>query len=139
MQIDVAWAALMPHNQSNSSYNDDPLSAAKRNDWIKKLRTDLRPYGKGAYIAYPDETLDDPVSEYFGDNVNRLMQIKRKYDPNNRFCHSQSLMPCKFPKAVPGILSKFWEIATLVQDLVHYSIFSVALPIKTILNYFWQD
>ena len=129
----------MPHNASNSSYNDDPLSAAKRNDWIKRMRDALEPFGKGAFIVYPDGTLDDPVSEYFGKNANRLIQIKRKYDPNNFFCHSQSLIPCKFHKSDHGLLSRFRNMAKSVEDLIHYTLFSAARPMKLIWNYFWQE
>ena len=90
----VIWKPLMPHNSSNSSYDDDPLAAEKRNQWIKEVRNGLAPYGKGAYVNYPDSTFENPLLEYFGYNLAKLIRIKEKYDPQNMFCYLQSLKPC---------------------------------------------
>ena len=93
-QIHVSWKPLMRHNHSSSSYDDDPLTADKRNVWIKSIRDALKPYGKGAYINYPDSTLENPLKEYWGENLLSLKRIHSKYDPYNLFCFNQSVKPC---------------------------------------------
>ena len=93
-QFHIIWKPLMPHNHSNSSYDDDPLTAEKRNVWIKSIRDALKPYGNGAHINYPDSTLANPLKEYWGDNLLALRRIHSKYDPFNLFCFNQSLKPC---------------------------------------------
>ncbi|WP_424530126.1 BBE domain-containing protein [Sphaerisporangium viridialbum] len=57
-------------------------------------------YSDGAYINYPDADLADPALNtsgvpwhtlYYKDNYPRLQQVKKKYDPRNRFRHSLSI------------------------------------------------
>lgn len=38
-----------------------------------------------AYINYPNLDFDNWAERYYGDNLNRLLKVKRKYDPQNRF------------------------------------------------------
>ncbi|QSE87615.1 BBE domain-containing protein (plasmid) [Rhodococcus pseudokoreensis] len=54
----------------------------------------------GSYINYPDNDLRDPQwntsgvpwhTVYFGDNYERLQQVKSKWDPRNTFRHSLSI------------------------------------------------
>ena len=54
----------------------------------------------GCYYNYPDIDLNGPDNNkenalklYFGVNLNRLKKIKKRWDPNNYFNHSQSI-PC---------------------------------------------
>ena len=48
---------------------------------------DLRRFSTGGtYVNFlTDEEGDDRIREAYGDNLNRLMELKRKYDPNNFF------------------------------------------------------
>ena len=48
--------------------------------------------GTGAYQNFPDPSLQDFASAYFGSNLDRLRQIKARYDPQNLF---------RFPQSVP--------------------------------------
>jgi FAD/FMN-containing dehydrogenase len=49
----------------------------------------------GMYINYADTQLDSPTAQrlYWGSNLARLRQIKRKYDPNEVFWNPQSITP----------------------------------------------
>jgi len=39
----------------------------------------------GSYQNFPDPALDDHAKAYWGSNLSRLSQIKKKYDPNSVF------------------------------------------------------
>lgn len=51
----------------------------------------------GCYYNYPDVDLNDIVGDegalklYFGDNLNRLIKTKKRWDPENYFNHRQSV------------------------------------------------
>lgn len=44
-----------------------------------------------SYVNYCDLDLQDFVAAYWGDNLDRLVAVKRQYDPENVFCHAQSV------------------------------------------------
>ena len=45
------------------------------------------------YQNYPDRTLQDFRQAYYGTNFARLLDLKRKYDPANRFAFEQGITP----------------------------------------------
>ncbi|UZO26682.1 uncharacterized protein OCT59_018896 [Rhizophagus irregularis] len=75
-------------------------------DWKNKAQGDkcvkeLNDFGKNfqskftsyfSYQNYIDRDLDDWQTRYYGQNFNKLVDIKTKYDPNNLF---------KFPQSIP--------------------------------------
>jgi FAD/FMN-containing dehydrogenase len=60
--------------------------------WIAHLRVALQPYVKGSYINVPDPSIAD-LHTYYGDNLARLQEVKRQYDPENVFHFEQSIPP----------------------------------------------
>lgn len=58
---------------------------------LDALRNRLLPYTVGDYIGNPDSSLKDYLHVYYGDNAERLKEIKRKYDPRNLFQFEQGL------------------------------------------------
>jgi hypothetical protein len=52
----------------------------------------MSPYVEGSYINVPDSTIND-LRTYYGDNLGRLQEVKRKYDPGNVFHFEQSISP----------------------------------------------
>jgi hypothetical protein len=60
------------------------------NDFGKKFQSKFTSYF--SYQNYIDRDLDDWQTRYYGQNFNRLVDIKTKYDPNNLF---------KFPQSIP--------------------------------------
>jgi hypothetical protein len=52
----------------------------------------MGPYVEGSYINVPDRTIND-LRTYYGDNLGRLQEVKRKYDPENVFHFEQSIPP----------------------------------------------
>jgi FAD/FMN-containing dehydrogenase len=60
--------------------------------WLSHVRELLDGRGTGrAYQNFPDPGLADPLRAYYGQNLPRLRHVKRHYDPDNFFCHKQSI------------------------------------------------
>jgi hypothetical protein len=51
-----------------------------------------RPWGTGrAYPNFPDPDLEDWPRAYHGTNLERLVRVKERYDPDNLFRFHQSV------------------------------------------------
>jgi FAD/FMN-containing dehydrogenase len=77
VQYDAYWTA--------------PEDGHKTLGWIKELRNTLQPYTRGAYVNYQDDSIKDWLRAYYEDNLERLVEIKCKYDPDNIFNFQQSI------------------------------------------------
>ncbi len=71
-----------------------PQDAESTVAWVKEMRDTLLPHAVGAYVNYADEQLDDPLRAYFAANLERLVQVKARYDPSNIFNFPQSIPTC---------------------------------------------
>ena len=47
----------------------------------------------GAYVNFMTEDEQDRVKSAYGQNYNKLVEIKKKYDPNNLLRHNQNIKP----------------------------------------------
>ncbi|KAK9708656.1 hypothetical protein K7432_009517 [Basidiobolus ranarum] len=71
-----------------------PLVDEIAHTWSKNMFNLLWPYSNGgSYQGYVSLELQNPLQSYFGNNVKRLIDIKRKYDPMNVFQNPQSIQP----------------------------------------------
>lgn len=61
---------------------------------IGHIRQLLHGHGTGrAYQNFSDPELADPLVAYYGQNLPRLRKVKHRYDPDDVFHHSQSILP----------------------------------------------
>lgn len=59
--------------------------------YVRGFRSALEPqWGDGAYVNYPDASLPDPATAYFGENAARLAEVRAQYDPNGLFSQPQA-------------------------------------------------
>lgn len=60
--------------------------------WLDEFYNAMRPFGSDrAYQNFVDPRLDDPLRAYYGENLRRLVEVKRSYDPNNIFTFPQGI------------------------------------------------
>jgi hypothetical protein len=61
--------------------------------WVQATRDSLQPFTHGVYINQLGETSDQLVRSGYGPNYARLVEIKKKYDPNNVLRLNQNIKP----------------------------------------------
>lgn len=82
------YPLFMIHYQSYWEKDED---ADMNIRWIESFRNSMLPYTMGAYCNYSDSLILDWPQAYFGINLQRLISIKKRYDPENLFCFEQSI------------------------------------------------
>lgn len=72
----------------------DPANADKLTRWAKGYQEALHPYSSGgAYINFMMDEGQERVKASYGQNYDRLVDIKTKYDPGNLFRVNQNIKP----------------------------------------------
>jgi hypothetical protein len=74
---------------ANASPSASVVSDA--HNWLTQTQSSFAPYAQGSYQNYIDPTLPNWAQAYYGDNLSRLMQVKKTYDPDNVFHFAQSI------------------------------------------------
>lgn len=70
----------------------DPHDDAANITWVRNLFRALRPHmKKGVYVNFMSGDENDRVSEAYHDSWNRLLEVKKKYDPTNFFRLNQNI------------------------------------------------
>ncbi|MCA0983391.1 FAD-binding oxidoreductase [Halobacillus yeomjeoni] len=76
----------------NSTWKHEHL--ARRNViWVEALRKQMAPYTQGDYVNWPDLSIHDWPTSYYGDNFERLREVKTEVDLYNVFHFPQSIPP----------------------------------------------
>jgi len=93
---DTAWpfrAALGTHNLL--AINPDPQVVRERIPALRRYYDELRPYSdSGGYVNFmADQEGDERLRATYGPNYDRLVEVKRKYDPENVFRVNQNIKP----------------------------------------------
>ncbi|MDQ3045177.1 MAG: FAD-binding oxidoreductase [Chloroflexota bacterium] len=70
---------------------DDPANDAANIQWTRDLAEATRPFSTGG--AYVNESWDEKPVAAFGDNYERLVEIKNSYDPTNLFRANTNIAP----------------------------------------------
>ena len=73
----------------------DPANNEKTISWTKSYYDALHPYSAGgAYVNFMmDDEGADRIKATYGDNYERLVAIKNKYDPDNLLRVNQNIKP----------------------------------------------
>jgi len=61
--------------------------------WVQATRDNLQPFAHGVYVNQLGDTSDELVRTAYGANHARLVEIKKKYDPNNVLRLNQNIKP----------------------------------------------
>jgi FAD/FMN-containing dehydrogenase len=72
----------------------DPAADEANIAWAREMYTVLRPFGMGGvYVNNLGDEGPDRVKAAYGKNYDRLVMVKRKYDPDNLFGLNQNVHP----------------------------------------------
>ena len=79
--VDLDWTA-----------EDDEATVARNKAWLGEFHVAMQPFTSDqSYQNFIDGAETNYLRAYYGTNLERLVEIKRKYDPNNLFRFRQSI------------------------------------------------
>ena len=70
-----------------------PTERAQVVRWVEATRDSLHPFAHGVYINQLGDTSEQLVHSAYGPNYARLVEVKKKYDPNNVLRLNQNIRP----------------------------------------------
>ncbi len=71
-----------------------PRERVAARDWLAVSWSLVHPHGVGGVFPnFPDPDLPQPLRAYHGENLDRLTQVKARYDPDDVFRFPQSIPP----------------------------------------------
>lgn len=74
--------------------SDDPANDAAHTKWVRDYSDAVSPHSEpGGYINFMDEDDRGRLRDSYGTNYERLVQIKRRYDPDNLFRANHNIAP----------------------------------------------
>jgi FAD/FMN-containing dehydrogenase len=92
-------ATAFGHRDANFSMvmlaaSNDPADDEKNIKWVRDYSDAMAPHSEqGGYINFMDGDDANRVKANYGANYDRLLSIKRKYDPGNLFNVNQNIVP----------------------------------------------
>jgi hypothetical protein len=94
-------ATAVPHREPGynfliTSVWTDPAATDENVAWTKEIFTSMAPFMVGRrYLNYfsEDDVGDEPARAAYGPNYERLVELKRKYDPENVFRLNANVPP----------------------------------------------
>ncbi len=71
----------------------DPAETPQHVAWVRDYWSALHPYAEGAYANFLMDEGEERVRSIYGANYERLVDLKRRYDPTNLFHMNQNIKP----------------------------------------------
>ncbi len=91
---DTAFALRQPGYEVDiATVWSAPAEKADAVRWVEATRNRLQPFAHGVYVNQLGDTSDQLVRTAYGPNYARLVEIKKKYDPNNVLRLNQNIKP----------------------------------------------
>ncbi|MFB6161517.1 MAG: BBE domain-containing protein [Haloferacaceae archaeon] len=85
---DATWSMVV------AGVDPDPANAGAITTWAREYREALHPHSAdGAYVNFMMDEGADRVRATYGDNYERLREVKAAYDPDNFFHVNQNVRP----------------------------------------------
>jgi FAD/FMN-containing dehydrogenase len=85
---EATWSMII------AGIDPDPAKAGALTAWAKEYWEAVHPYTLGgAYVNFMMEEGEDRIRASYGENYDRLVAIKNKYDPTNFFRVNQNIKP----------------------------------------------
>jgi FAD/FMN-containing dehydrogenase len=72
---------------------DDPKHAAQRTAWHKETWKAFQPFSEGLYANLNAAEANVRARSAYGENLERLVEVKTKYDPKNLFHLNPNITP----------------------------------------------
>jgi FAD/FMN-containing dehydrogenase len=75
----------------------EPEQADTNIAWTRELSDAMGQHGAGVYVNYlgVGEQADRVRAAYGDEKYARLVELKNRYDPQNRFCFNQNIKPAR--------------------------------------------
>jgi hypothetical protein len=92
-------ATAFPHRRPGYNFTilsqwTDPAQTAACIGWARETFDSLRPHtADSAYVNYLDADDANRIRAAYGPNYDRLVELKRRYDPDNLFRLNQNIVP----------------------------------------------
>ncbi|KTG20243.1 FAD-binding oxidoreductase [Haloferax profundi] len=92
---ETAWAARDANwSMVIAGVDSDPANVDEMSDWARDYWDAVHPHTLGgSYINFMMEEGDERIRATYGENYERLQQVKAKYDPDNFFHVNQNVEP----------------------------------------------
>jgi FAD/FMN-containing dehydrogenase len=87
---DAQWSMVI------AGIDPDPARAAALSDWARAYWRDIHAHNRhgGGYVNFMmDDEGDTRIRAAYGPNYDRLVEVKRRFDPSNLFCVNQNILP----------------------------------------------
>ncbi len=84
---------------------EDHCFQRENQKWISDRFPDLAAVTEGSYVNFPYNCLPNYLEEYYGASVQRLREVKKRYDPCNRFSFPQGIWRTVQPSDTPAEIS----------------------------------
>jgi hypothetical protein len=72
---------------------DEGQDGAMETTWLEDYYDAIRPYGTGVYVNFLADDTERIREAYPGATYERLVMVKRRFDPENVFCQNQNISP----------------------------------------------